>query len=96
VGRLGGPPGPPWRGLCPVCALKQDVFGLGFLQVLSGVSPVVEGDPQGCPRHPRSGPPSSRSWERASCSQGHHPLAVEEGTRSGVNNGEEPTMVGKG
>jgi hypothetical protein len=29
---------------------KRDVFGLGFLQVLSGVSPVVQGDPQGCPR----------------------------------------------
>jgi hypothetical protein len=41
VGRLGGPPGPPRRGPCPVCALKQDVFGLGFLQVLSGVSLVV-------------------------------------------------------
>jgi hypothetical protein len=24
-----------------VCVSKRDVFGLGFLQVLSGVSPVV-------------------------------------------------------
>jgi hypothetical protein len=50
VGRLGGPRGPPRRGPCPVCALKQDAFGFGFLQVLSGISPVVLGDPQGCPR----------------------------------------------
>jgi hypothetical protein len=33
-----------------VCALKQDAFSFGFLQVLSGISPVVLGDPQGCPR----------------------------------------------
>jgi hypothetical protein len=25
----------------PVCVFKRDVFSLGFLQVLSGVSPVV-------------------------------------------------------
>jgi hypothetical protein len=24
-----------------VCALKQDAFGFGFLQVLSGISPFV-------------------------------------------------------
>jgi hypothetical protein len=34
-----------------VCALKQDAFSFSFLQVLSGISPVVLGDPQGCPRH---------------------------------------------
>jgi hypothetical protein len=33
-----------------VCALKQDAFSFGFFQVLSGISPVVLGDPQGCPR----------------------------------------------
>jgi hypothetical protein len=51
VGRLGGSRGPPQRGSCLVCALKQDVFSFGFLHVLSGISPVVLGDPQGCPRH---------------------------------------------
>jgi hypothetical protein len=51
VGRLGGPRGPSQRGPCPVCALKRDAFSFGFLQVLSGISPVVLGDPQGCPRH---------------------------------------------
>jgi hypothetical protein len=51
VGCFGGPRGPPQRGPCPVCALKRDAFSFGFLQVLSGVSPVVLGDPQGCPRH---------------------------------------------
>jgi hypothetical protein len=50
VGRLGVPRGPPQRGPCPVCALKRDAFNFGFLQVLSGISPVVLGDPQGCPR----------------------------------------------
>jgi hypothetical protein len=50
VSRLGGPSGPPRRGPCPVSVFKRGVFGLGFLQVLSGVSPVVKGDPQGCPR----------------------------------------------
>jgi hypothetical protein len=45
------PRGPLQRGPCPVCALKQDAFSFGFLQVLSGISPVVLGDPQGCPRH---------------------------------------------
>jgi hypothetical protein len=50
VGRLDGPRGLPQRGPCPVCALKQDAFSFGFLQVLSGISPVVLGDPQGCPR----------------------------------------------
>jgi hypothetical protein len=30
--------------------LKWDVFSFGFLQVLSRISPVVLGDPQGCPR----------------------------------------------
>jgi hypothetical protein len=38
------------RGPCLVCALKRDAFSFGFLQVLSGISPVVLGDPQGCPR----------------------------------------------
>jgi hypothetical protein len=42
--------GPPQRGSCPVGVLKQDAFSFGFLQVLSGISPVVLGDPQGCPR----------------------------------------------
>jgi hypothetical protein len=51
VGRFGGLRGPPQRGSCPVCALKGDAFSFGFLQVLSRVSPVVLGDPQGCSRH---------------------------------------------
>jgi hypothetical protein len=49
--------GPPWWAVgataawaVPVCALKQYAFSFGFLQVLSGISPVVFGDPQGCPR----------------------------------------------
>jgi hypothetical protein len=31
VGRLGGPRGPPRRGPCPVCAVKQDAFSFDFL-----------------------------------------------------------------
>jgi hypothetical protein len=50
VGRSGGPRGPPQCGPCPVCALKGEAFSFGFLQVLSRISPVVLGDPQGCPR----------------------------------------------
>jgi hypothetical protein len=30
---------------------KKDALSFGFLQVLSGVSPFVKGDPQCCPRH---------------------------------------------
>jgi hypothetical protein len=37
-------------GRAPCVRFKQDVFSFGFLQVLSGISPVVLGDPQGCPR----------------------------------------------
>jgi hypothetical protein len=40
--------GPPWWAVgataawaMPVCVFRRDVFGLGLLQVLSGVSPVV-------------------------------------------------------
>jgi hypothetical protein len=39
--------GPPWRAVgaaaawATPCVFKQDVFSLGFLQVLSGASPVV-------------------------------------------------------
>jgi hypothetical protein len=40
VGCLGGPPGPPWRGPSPVY-LSEACLALAFLQVLSGVSPVV-------------------------------------------------------
>jgi hypothetical protein len=52
VGRHGGPRGPPRRGPCPVCALKQDAFGFVFfagfkrdfpicLRGPSGLSPTV-------------------------------------------------------
>jgi hypothetical protein len=54
VGRSGGPRGPPQCGPCPVCALKWDAFSFVFLQVLSRISPVVLGDPQGCPRQTSS------------------------------------------
>jgi hypothetical protein len=38
---LVGRGGPLRREPCPVCALKQDAFGFGFLQVLSGIPPFV-------------------------------------------------------
>jgi hypothetical protein len=31
------------------CALKQDALSFGFLQVLSGISPFVYGDPRAVP-----------------------------------------------
>jgi hypothetical protein len=34
-----------------VSVFKRGSFAFGFLQVLSGDSAVVKGDPQGCPRH---------------------------------------------
>jgi hypothetical protein len=37
------------RALC--ARLSKMRLALVFLQVLSGISPVVSGDPQGCPRH---------------------------------------------
>jgi hypothetical protein len=43
--------GPPWWAVRATVAwamprvFKRDVFGLGFLQVLSGASPAVKGDP---------------------------------------------------
>jgi hypothetical protein len=37
-------------GRAPCVRFEQDVFNFGFLQVLSRISPVVLGDPQGCPR----------------------------------------------
>jgi hypothetical protein len=48
VGRLGGPSGPPRRGPC-LCVFERGVFSFGFLQVLSGVSPVVKGTPRAIP-----------------------------------------------
>jgi hypothetical protein len=41
--------GPSQREPCPVGVLKQDAFSFGSLQVLSGICPVVLGDPQCCP-----------------------------------------------
>jgi hypothetical protein len=38
-------------GRAPCVRFEQDVFSFDFLQVLSGISPVVLGDPLGCPRH---------------------------------------------
>jgi hypothetical protein len=53
-GPLTGPPrwaaGATAAWAVPVCALKQDVFSFGFLQVLSGISPVVLGA-SGLSRH---------------------------------------------
>jgi hypothetical protein len=62
---LVGPRGLPQRGPCPVCALKQDVFSFGFLQVLSRISPVVFRGPSGlsptvAPEHLRVRRPGSR------------------------------------
>jgi hypothetical protein len=37
-------------GRAPLVCLSEMCLTLVFLQVLSGVSPVVLGDPQGCPR----------------------------------------------
>jgi hypothetical protein len=63
VGRFGGPRGPPQRGPCPVCVLKWDAFSFGFLPVLSRVSPVVLGDPQGCPRQKAQDAPNwAHAW----------------------------------
>jgi hypothetical protein len=46
VGRLGGPLGPPRRGLCPAWLSEAC---LALLRVLSGDSPVVKGDPRAVP-----------------------------------------------
>jgi hypothetical protein len=66
-------------GRAPCVCLSEMCLALVFLQVLSRISPVVLGDPQGCPRHSASKSPDCVVAHRSNrCSSPVRPVPTSQ------------------